>query len=929
MVGKRIRQYEIREELGRGGMGVVYKAHDTTLDRTVALKLVPEAKGASSEQRLRLLNEAKAAAGLNHPNICTVYEVGEDAGVQFIAIEYVEGHTLREYIERHRGEEPGLPVSEAAGIAAQIADALDEAHRRGIVHRDIKSENIMINARGQVKVMDFGLARLRGAARLTQSSSTVGTLAYMPPEAIQGGEADARSDLFSLGAVLYEMVAGRLPFRGEHEASMMYSILNENPVPLVDTLPDASPGLQHIIDRSLEKDPADRYQSASDMAIDLRRLKKDTGRVTRTSRPVVPPPEPARQVSTGSVPVGARRPEAAGTSGGKSPGGSTGVVGGEGLPGVADAGRRGGIRARLPWMIGSVAVLAALVVGGIFLFNRPGDTGEGDAPARKMVVVLPFENLGDAEMEYFADGMTEEITGKLASLSGLGVIGRSSALQYKKTSKSLKEIGGELGVTYVLEGTVRWEKTPSGESRVRVSPQLIRVSDATQLWSRPYEGVVSGVFAIQSEIAEKVAAALDVTLLADERATLHVGGTSDPEAYDLFLRGSAFRARSYAERDLRFAREMLQRAIERDPKFATAYAILSVTLSDLYWFRYEHTLDVKQLSKVHALKAEELQPLESSAKEALGWYYYHCELDYDQALTHFREAIRLRPQSAKAYEGMGAVNRRKGNFEEARNNYAEAVRLSPRDAIMLDQAAETSWLMRKFDEATELLDRAVRVNPENMLLWTTRVHNVLGQSGDTAKAALELRAAINAGIPLQDLQPELARVEMLSGNYANALRRIDGAGDIFIDDQFAFFPSSLVRSEVLVQLGKNDEVRTQAEAARQFLEQRVKSQPDDPRFHASLGIALARLGRKQEAIAAGRHAMGLLPIEKEAWRGAVLMEQMAWIHTILGDQEEAISLLDTLVSRPSRLSGPLLKIDPVWKNLRGNPRFQKLIQQSM
>jgi len=271
MIGKRIRQYEIREELGRGGMGVVYKAHDAMLDRTVALKLVPEAKGASDEQRLRLLTEARAAAGLNHPNICTVYEVGEDAGVRYIAIEYVEGLTLREYIEQHRGSEAGLQVPEAASIAAQIADALEEAHRRGIVHRDIKSENIMINARGQVKVMDFGLARLRGAARLTQTSSTVGTLAYMPPEAIQGGEADARSDLFSLGAVLYEMVAGKVPFRGEHEASMMYSILNEDPVPLTDTLPDAPPGLLHIINRSLEKDPADRYQSASDMAIDLRR----------------------------------------------------------------------------------------------------------------------------------------------------------------------------------------------------------------------------------------------------------------------------------------------------------------------------------------------------------------------------------------------------------------------------------------------------------------------------------------------------------------------------------------------------------------------------------------------------------------------------------------------------------------------------------
>ncbi|MBP1653827.1 MAG: protein kinase, partial [Bacteroidetes bacterium] len=728
MVGKHIRQYEIREELGRGGMGVVYKAHDSTLDRTVALKLVPEAKGASTEQRLRLLTEARAAAGLNHPNICTVYEVGEDAGVQYIAIEYVEGLTLREYIQQRRGEAPGLTIPDAASIAAQVADALEEAHKRGIVHRDIKSENIMINTRGQVKVMDFGLARLAGAARLTKTSSTVGTLAYMPPEAIQGGQVDARSDLFSLGAVLYEMVAGKVPFRGEHEASMMYSILNEEPVSLIEILPDAPPDLQHIINRSLEKDPADRYQSAADMAIDLRRLKKDTGRVTRMTRPVAPAPEPTRPAQQPVTPVGATTQVGAGVS-----------TGAGGFGGTA-------LRSRLPWIIGGIAVLAAAAVGGFYLFGRSGEEIKGEAQSRKMLVVLPFQNLGDPEMDYFAEGMTEEITGKLASLSGLGVIGRSSALQYKKTSKSLKEIGSELGVTYILDGTVRWEKTPTGESRVRVSPQLVRVSDATQLWSRPYEAVVSGVFAIQTEIAEKVAAALDVTLLADERATLHVGGTSDPEAYDLFLRGNAFRARSYAERDLRFGREMLQRAIERDPEFATAHAILSVTLSDLYWFRYEHTPEVKRLSEMHALRAEKLQPLESSAKEALGWYYYHCELKYDLALEHFREAIRLRPQSAKAYEGMGAVNRRKGDFEEARNNYAEAVRLSPRDAIMLDQAAETSWLMRKFDEATELLDRAVRVNPENMLLWTTRVHNVLGQSGDTAKAALELRDAIDAGI---------------------------------------------------------------------------------------------------------------------------------------------------------------------------------------
>lgn len=914
MIGKRIRQYEIREELGRGGMGVVYKAYDTTLDRAVALKLVPETKGASSEGRLRLLTEARAAAGLNHPSICTVYEVGEDAGVQYIAMEYVEGFTLREHIQRHRGDGPGLQVSEAASIAAQVADALEEAHRRGIVHRDIKSENIMINARGQVKVMDFGLARLRGAARLTQTSSTVGTLAYMPPEAIQGGEADARSDIFSLGAVLYEMVAGRLPFRGEHEAAMMYSILNEDPIPLTQTLPDAPPDLVHIVRRSLEKDPADRYQSASDMAIELRRLRKETGRVTRSFGPL-PLSEPLRSPGQTGKMAGARSPTGA-------------VITGEGRA-AGGAGTGGGraVLKRLPWIAGGLAAIAALVFGGIFLFSGPGGGGGETEQARKMLVVLPFENLGAQEMEYFADGMTEEITGKLAGLSGLGVIGRSSALQYKKTGKSLKEIGSELGVTYVLEGTVRWEKTPTGESRVRVTPQLVRVSDATQLWSRPYEGVVSGVFAIQSEIAEKVAAALDVTLMADERASLRVGGTSDQEAYDYFLRGNAYRSRSYAERDLKFAREMFQRAIERDPRFSAAHSALSITLSDLYWFRISRTTDVMNLSEAHARTAAELQPLDASAKEALGWYYYHCRLEYDQALTYFAEAVRLRPQSPKAYEGMGAVNRRKGNFEEARSNYAEAVRLSPRDAVLLDQAAETCWLMRRYDEANDLLDRAVRANPENMLLWNTRADIVLSQSGDTARAAAIIRDALSSGIPAQELQQKLVRLEIMSGNYAGVLKRLDAVGEAVADDQFNYIPASLARAEVLVLLGRESDARAEAEAARRTLESRIKEQPEDSRYHASLGLVLAQLGRKEEAIRSGRRATELLPVEREAWRGAVLQELLARTYARVGEDDAAIDILEDLLARPSRLSSALLRIDPAWKSLRGNPRFEKLIQQ--
>jgi serine/threonine protein kinase len=302
MIGKTISHYTILEKLGEGGMGVVYRAEDTKLDRTVALKFLPHHLTASEEEHARFLQEAKAAATLNHPNVCTIYGVEEHEGQQFIEMEFVDGVTLKETVEGG-----GWKMEEGVDFAAQIAEALREAHTKGIVHRDIKSENIMINTRSQVKVMDFGLAKLRGSMKLTKASSTIGTLAYMAPEQIQGEAVDARSDIFSFGVVFYEILTGRMPFRGEHDAAIMYSILNEDPEPVTGFLPDAPAEVQHIVNRALEKDPADRYQSADDLLIDLRRIKKRTGRVSRvapvasTVQPVSEtsqaPPEQARKAS--------------------------------------------------------------------------------------------------------------------------------------------------------------------------------------------------------------------------------------------------------------------------------------------------------------------------------------------------------------------------------------------------------------------------------------------------------------------------------------------------------------------------------------------------------------------------------------------------------------------------------------------------------
>ncbi|MBP1657944.1 MAG: serine/threonine protein kinase, partial [Bacteroidetes bacterium] len=278
MIGNTVSHYKILEKLGEGGMGVVYRAEDTRLNRTVALKFLPRGLESHEPERERFLQEAQAASALNHPNVCTIYDIAEAEGQQFIAMEYVDGMTLREKIARAQ-----LDIGTAVGYAIQIGEALEEAHAKGIVHRDIKAENIMVNSKNQVKVMDFGLAKLKGSLKLTKTTSTLGTLAYMAPEQIQGGTVDARNDIFSFGVVLYEMLTGHLPFRGEHEAAMMYSIVNEEPESLQVSLPNAPSELLHTVNRALEKDPEERYQTVHEMLIDLRRLKKDTTRVVRPS----------------------------------------------------------------------------------------------------------------------------------------------------------------------------------------------------------------------------------------------------------------------------------------------------------------------------------------------------------------------------------------------------------------------------------------------------------------------------------------------------------------------------------------------------------------------------------------------------------------------------------------------------------------------
>ncbi len=872
MIGSDLSHYKILEKLGEGGMGVVYKALDTKLNRPVALKFLPDHLTANQTEQSRFLQEAQAAATINHPNVCTIYDIREESGKHFIVMEYVDGANLR-------GSIPIRSADDALSYAIQIGEALHEAHGKGIVHRDIKAENIMLNAKHQIKVMDFGLAKLKGSLKLTRTSSTVGTLAYMAPEQIQSGDVDARSDIFSFGVVLFEMLAGRMPFRGEHEAAIMYSILNEAPESVLTHRSDVPPELDRIIKRALEKDPADRYQHIDDMVSEIRRLKKQSTRVIR--------PEIIEQSA---------RPTVAGK------------------------------KNRQSWMlIWAGIVVVALIGAFVFLPRLTNPSASDNHGGRKMVAILPFENLGSPDQEYFADGITEEITSKLSGISGLGVIARSSAMQYKKTSKPIKQIAEELGVSYILQGTIRWENE-GGTSRVRVNPQLINAADGTQMWSQPSEAVLASAFKIQSDIASQVASALNVTLLQHEKQSLEAKLTENSEAYDAYLRGAEYLYRSTGEQDVRIAEQLHERAVELDPKFVAAYSRLAAIHSHIYWEYYDHTPERVRKSKEAAETAMRLDPNAPEAHGAMGWYYYHCLRDYEKALKEFNLALEQQPNNTDYLLGVGAIDRRVGKFDEAIGYFTRICEIDPRSPGMLVELANTHVPIRRYADAIRFYDRVLALAPDITEIYYAKAQVYLLWEGTVVNAQKALDDALQQKLGSQDRTFQFNRIalRMLGRDYQGAMRILDSLDTNVFDYQYWHIPKANMTGEIYGYLKKPLEQKTAYESARVFLESELRDHPDDPRIHSSLGIAYAGLSRKEEAIREGKRATELLPTSIDAAIGPIRMFDLARIYVMTGHDDEAMDMLEKLLSMPSYVSGPYLRLDPTWDRLRNNPRFQKL-----
>jgi serine/threonine protein kinase/tetratricopeptide (TPR) repeat protein len=631
-------------------MGVVYKAEDLKLRRIVALKFLPPHLTASPEEEARFLQEAQAAATLNHPNVCTIYDIkehelpasagGKGGKQQFIVMEFVEGMTLRKKI----AQSPFTP-DEAILIASQIGDALAEAHAKGIVHRDIKSENIMVNLKNQAKVMDFGLAKLKGSLKLTKTSSTIGTLGYMAPEQIQGGAVDARSDIFSFGVVLFEILTGQLPFRGEHDAAMMYSILNEEPEKAGRFRPDLTPELDRVIARALEKDPEDRYQSAADMVSELRRIKKQSSRVTR----------PLQVPHSGE--------------GGRETSGTASAAPPPALPSPALPSRSGSRNMKLFAAAGVVLLAIAAVLGYRYFF--------GAASPIDSLAVLPFVNAGaDSSMEYLTDGMTESIINSLTRIPQLRVIPRSTVFRFKGKDADPQEIGSKLNVRAVLSGRV----SQRGDE-ITLQLDLIDVRSQAQIWGEQYRRKANEVISLQEDVVKDVSKELSVALTGETKVALAKHSTENPDAYKLYLQGRYFWQKRRGT-EIRKAIDYLNQAIALDPGYALAYAGLADCYLLLEQYAGQPWKEVAPLGEHAARRALELDKSLGEAHASLAFIRMN-DWDWSGAEKEFTTAIELSPKYATARHWYGILLGREGRMEESYHQIEAAYEIDPLAPVIL------------------------------------------------------------------------------------------------------------------------------------------------------------------------------------------------------------------------------------------------------
>jgi TolB-like protein/Tfp pilus assembly protein PilF len=865
--------YELQGEIGRGGQGVVYRARQKSLNRTVALKIIVLGHWATARHLKRFRLEAEAAASLNHPSIVPIHEIGERDGCCYFSMNLIEGGQLDEVVRRE-----AISIRRAAELIAKLARTVHYAHEHGILHRDIKPGNVLLDTEGQPHLTDFGLARLvETESTVTRTTEVLGTPSYMAPEQASGNDVALTSatDIYSLGAVLYHLLTGCPPFAGGTTYETVRLVLETEPRQPRLLNPKVNRDLSTICLKCLLKDPQRRYDSALALAEDLERWLKHE-------------------------PILARR---------------TGLF----ARGKKWVRRKPAIAAVITLSLALIATVG-VIVWKSDLFHRPAAAG---------IAVLPFENLSnDKEDASFADGVQDDLLTKLAKVAALKVISRTSVMQYRD-KQNTRQIGKELEVSHVLEGSVR--KTGAW---LHINAQLIDTRTDAHVWAQQYDRDLKDVFVVQSQIAQEVAGQLHAKISASERLAIERPPTADLTAFDLYSRAKNFLLSASnttnltrGEEDLMRAADLLNQAVAHDPTFLQAYCQLAWTHDYLYYNGFDRTAARLSLAEAAIRAAFQLRPDAGEVHLARAWNLYRGYRDYDGALAELHIAGKTLPNDARLFELKGYIERRRpGDQEEGLRNLERAIELDPRNIQLLQQASVSYDSLRRYAEEEAILDRALAVEPNNVQTKVARAFVDFDWKANT-RLAHQLIDELGAKDPgaiqsVADSWLLCALAERDSAAAANALAAIgeDRTGNETVKYTSRFLEGLIGRME------KDDaKARAAFTAARAEQEKLVGARPDDAGALCVLGLIDAALGRKEEALREGWRAVELLPVEKDARSGSFIIVVLAKIAAWVGDKDLACEQLAAAIRHGSYLSYGELKLLPWWDPLRGDPRFEKIV----
>jgi TolB-like protein/tetratricopeptide (TPR) repeat protein len=876
--GTRLGPYKILASIGAGGMGEVYRARDNKLDRDVAIKVLPESVAADHEMLARFEREAKAVAALSNPHILAIHDFGTQDGVSYAVMELLEGETLRARLDAR-----AISQKQAVDYALQVAKGLSAAHEKDIVHRDLKPENLFVSKDGHVKILDFGLAKrvekttggVQTAPTMTghtQPGTVMGTVGYMSPEQVRGLAVDHRSDIFSFGAILYELLSGQKAFSRPTAGDTLAAILMQEPPELSTSGRTVSPAIDRLVRRCLEKDRDNRFQSAKDVAFAL------------------------SEASTPMVGSGARLP----------------------WPAAPSTGRR-----KILISSAAVIVVAAFTALGLLFLRH---SSKGEATGLKRIAVLPFENIGSAEDDYFSDGIADEIRTKLTMLPDLEVIARGSSIPYKKTTKTPTQIAEELAVKYLLTATVRWQKGTGG-SQVHVTPELVEVRESgapASKWQQPFHAALTDVFQVQSDIASQVSAALGVALASGQETRLSEKPTQSLAAYDEYLKGQELFRFGSPPAEHRKAIEFYERAVALDPAFAPAWAQLARAHA-VHYFNDTPTSAGAARARLAATRAVTLAPGRAESQLALADYHLLVLAHPADALAAYAAGLRIAPDDAELLSRSASAETSLGRWDAALTHCTRAQALDPRSVTTASTRAHLLLWLRRYPEAQAASDRALALAPTGLGGIQDRAMVNLAQ-GDLAGARAVLRA-----VP-HEVEP--AKLVAYLATYWDVAWALDdqqrglllGLSPDAFDDDGGSWGLALAQAQAL--RGNQVRARVYADSARLAIQEQLKDTPDDAMLHVNLGQALAYLGRKPEAVREGERGVALLPVTKDAWGAPFIQHVLARIYILVDEPEKALDQLEPLLKIPYFLSPGWLKIDPNFDPLRRNPRFQRLVAGS-